>query len=352
MSKLLKLVVVGPGLIGRKHIQLIHDNPICELAAIVAPGSDVNHDIAAINGVNLYTSIELCIASQHIDGVIISSPNEFHFEQGLLCIQAEIPVIIEKPITSTLADGMKLSDVVREKNAKVLIGHHRAYSPLMRNAIKIIESGKLGRLVSIMGSAQFYKPSHYFAEGPWRKEIGGGPILINLIHEIGNLRSLCGEISAVQAISSNKIRDFAVEDTVAINFIFENGVLGTFILSDTAASSASWESTSRENPSYPNYSDDNCYLVCGTNGSLSIPTMKLKNYKNGVSPSWWAHLNEEVVYIEREDPLKLQLDHFIDVILNNSNPVVSALDGLRNLIVVEAIRDSINNKSLVSLKYN
>ena len=349
MKKPLKIVVVGPGLMGKKHIQLIHENPNCELLAIIAPESKINLDTAKKNGVSLYTSLELCIANNHIDGVIIASPNEFHAHQGYVCIHAGIPVLIEKPITSNLDDARNLFNLVREKDAKALIGHHRAYSPLMSNAKKIIESGKLGRLVSVMGSAQFYKPSHYFADGPWRKEIGGGPILINMIHEIGNMRSLCGEISSVQAISSNKVREFAVEDTVAINLKFENGVLGTFILSDTSASSASWEATSEENPSFPNYTDDNCYLVCGTNGSLSIPTMTLKYYQNGIDPSWWNPMKVELVRTERHDPLKRQLEHFLDVIINNATPIGSVLDGLRNLQVIEAICESARRNTLIEL---
>lgn len=78
-----------------------------------------------------------------------------------------------------------------------------------------------------MGSAVFYKPDEYFDAAPWRREAGGGPILIKMIHEIGNLRSLCGEIVAVQALASSATRDFPVEDTVAINLRFASGALGT-----------------------------------------------------------------------------------------------------------------------------
>ena len=107
---------------------------------------------------------------------------------------------------------------------------------------------------------------------------GGGPILINLIHEVGNFRSLCGDIGAVQAMASSEVRQFEVEDTVAINFGFKNCVVGTFLLSDTAASCRSWEQTSGENPSYASYPQDEAYLVSGTLGSLSIPSMLLRYY--------------------------------------------------------------------------
>ena len=90
-----------------------------------------------------------------------------------------------------------------------------------------------------------------------------------MIHEVHNLRMLCGDIVAVQAFASNATRGFAVEDTVAINLRFANGVLGTFMLSDTAACPRSWEQTSQENKAYPTYDDEDCYVITGTNGSLS-----------------------------------------------------------------------------------
>lgn len=211
----------------------------------------------------------------------------------------------------------------------------------------VIQSGRLGKLVSIIGSAQFYKPDQYFIDGPWRKEVGGGPILINLIHEIGNFRSLCGEISAVQAISSSAIRCFPVEDTVAINFLFENGVLGTFLLSDTAATAKSWEQTSRENPSYPTYQDEDCYTVTGTAGSISIPTMRIKLYPPGATPSWWMPFLEENIEIARKDPLSCQLQHFIDIIEGKVSPLVSARDGFRNLQITEAIKISARQQRLI-----
>lgn len=349
--KKIKIAVVGPGLIGKQHIRLINENQECELACIVAPDHTINHEIAKINNVKLYFSLYECIDRENIEGVIISSPNQFHAEQGRICIEAGIPALIEKPITSLKEDGIFLVELAEKRSAKILIGHHRAHSPLMVQARKIIQSGQLGKIVSVIGSAQFYKPSHYFNDGPWRKEMGGGPILINLIHEIGNLRALCGEIAAVQAISSSKIRGFPVEDTVAVNFIFESGALGTFMLSDTAASARSWEQTSRENASYPSYADEDCYNIAGTRGSLAIPTMRIKSYDQAADPSWWTPFSEEIVDVIRSDPLSCQLQHFVDIVKGKVEPIVSARDGLRNLQVTEAIRCSASQQKLIKINY-
>ncbi|MBA4792214.1 Gfo/Idh/MocA family protein [Phenylobacterium sp.] len=343
------LVVVGPGLMGRKHIELIQNNPRSELAGIVTPERAVFNDIGERLNVPLFHDLETCLDSLAPSGVIISSPNEFHYDQARLCVERDVPALVEKPITSTYEDAARLADLVARRNAKLIVGHHRAHSPLMSTAKTLIEEGRLGRLVAIQGSAIFHKPPEYFEAGPWRREIGGGPILINLIHEIGIMRTLCGEISAVQAIASNAIRGFPVEDTVAINLQFRSGALGTFVLSDTGASPRSWEQTSRENPVYPTYPDEDCYSITGTQGSLDFPTMRLKSHPASETPSWHRPFVEEVIPVVRADPLERQLDNFIDVILGRGEPVVTAFDGAQNLKVADAIRRSAETSTLVAL---
>ncbi|QDL53698.1 Gfo/Idh/MocA family protein [Rhodoferax aquaticus] len=342
-----RLAVVGPGLMGKRHIELIAANAQCELVSIVAPEHASHEQFAHQLGIPLYHSIEAMLQSTALDGVIISSPNVFHAAQAALCIHAGIPVLVEKPISHSVESASQLVELADKKNAKVLIGHHRAHSPLLAAARDIIQSKELGNVVGIMGSALFYKPSSYFEAGPWRREIGGGPILINLIHEVGNFRSLCGEITAVQAITSSAIRKFPVEDTVAINFQFASGALGTFLLSDTAASSRSWEHTSQENKSYPATENGECYLVTGTRGSLSIPNMQLSYYEG--ERTWWTPLQQKIWPVERQDPLECQLNHFIKIIQGWENPLVTARDGFENLRITEAIKESSLSQKMVQL---
>jgi predicted dehydrogenase len=345
----LRIVVAGAGAIGRRHIELVQASNQCVLAAIVDP-APASVELARTANVPHYHSLRDLFAESKPDGVILATPNQLHVDNALECIDAGVPVLVEKPVAHSLEEGARLLDAANDKHAKVLVGHHRAHSPILAKARELIQQGILGKTVAVVGSAMFYKPDRYFEEAPWRRQLGAGPVLINMIHEIGNLRSLCGEISAVQAFASNATRGFPVEDTVAITLQFASGALGTFLLSDTAASAKSWEQTSQENKQYTTYPDEDCYVVVGTNGSLSIPTMRLKSYSRDVEKSWFMPFDTDVAEVRRDDPLERQLDHFCAVIRGEAEPLITVHDGLQNLRVVEAIAAAARSGSTVSIE--
>jgi len=343
-----RIAVAGAGYIGQAHIGVAQRSSSCQLSAIVDP-SPVAAALAAQAGVPLFKSIQELLANDRPDGLVLATPNHLHVPQALQCIDAGLPILLEKPIATSVAEGEQLLRVVNATGAKVLIGHHRAHSPIMAKAREVLDAGKLGKLVAVMGSATFFKPDAYYADAPWRRELGAGPILLNMIHEVHNLRMLCGEIVAVQAFASHATRGFPVEDTVAINLRFASGVLGTFLLSDTAACARSWEQTSQENKAYSTYEDEDCYVITGTNGSLSVPTMRLKTYPRPEDRSWWKEFEVGVVGMVRDDPLKHQMEHFGQVVRGEALPLVSAHDGLLNLRVTEAIVEAARTGQTVNL---
>jgi predicted dehydrogenase len=343
-----KIAVLGAGAIGVVHAELVNRSELASLTAIVDP-SGSSEKIATSLGTKHYSSLDALLSNESPDGVIIATPNKLHIEQAIQCIKAEIAVLIEKPIAENLESALFLLEGGLDLS-RVLVGHHRAYSPIVKQARTVIQSGEIGSLVAVTGSAAFYKPDSYFSLAPWRAKKGAGPILINLIHEIGNLRSICGEIEAVQSISSNSIRGNEVEDTAAILIRFVSGVLGTFILSDCAASPNSWEQTSGENPQYANDRSANCYTFMGTLGSLEVPTMKLRTVKEGDSPSWFQELNSCVLERDLADPLEKQFEHFCDVIAGEKSAFVSVHDGIKNLAVIDAVNKSIETHKIVYIQ--
>ena len=136
---------------------------------------------------------------------------------------------------------------------------------------------------------------------------------------------------------------------MAINLRFENGALGSFLLSDTAASPKSWEQSSQENEAYPTYADEDPYLVMGTHGSLAVPTMWLKRYSRKEDRSWFKPFQSETIPLQRTDPLAAQIEHFVAVIRGDADPLVTGRDGLQNLRVTDAILEATKTNRTVKI---
>ncbi len=349
----LPLVVAGAGLIGRRHIELIRASSRARLCAVVDP-MPATAAFAEQLGVPLFASLEDMFARQaslQAAGVILATPNHLHVPGALLCARHGLAALIEKPVAHSLEAGRELADALQGSTVPMLVGHHRRHSSTLQLALQAITSGQLGRVVTVMGSAQFYKPDSYFEQGPWRTKAGGGPILINLIHEMDNLRYLCGEIESVHAVASNAVRGYEVEDSAVMTLKFASGALGTFTLSDTVASPRSWEQTSGEEASYPRYPSEDCYFVAGTKGSLAVPTLRTWSYAaGGQEPGWWTPFVEQKLPVDAIDPLAAQLAHFCDLIEGRAAPIISVTDALQSLLAVEAVRHSIATGRTVALQ--
>ena len=340
-----RIAVAGAGLIGRRHLEELRKSASADVAAVVDP-FPAAAEVAAEFGVPLYGSLAELFEKDRPDGVILATPNQRHVDGGLECVAAGVPVLVEKPLGETVEAASKLVEAAEAAKMPLLTGHHRQHSAIMAKAREIVASGRLGPIVAVVGTALFYKPDDYFdVGGGWRREPGGGPILLNLIHEVNNLMQLVGPIVSVQAVTSNATRGFPVEDTAAMVFRFANGALGTFMLSDTAGSARSWEQTSQENTSYPTYPDEDCYHIAGTTGSLSVPTMRVKAFPG--TRSWWEPFETSTESLDRSDPLANQVEQFAAVIRGETEPVVSGRDGLNALRVTEAVTEAARTGQVV-----
>ncbi len=330
----IRISVVGAGLIGRKHIEiLLAKNADYTLAAIADPSPGAAAD-AQLLGYPCFVEIEEMLEHAKPDGVIIAVPNQLHLATGLACITRGIPILVEKPIADTVEAALELVEAAERENVPILVGHHRRHNPIMRKATELIRNGGVGKVVAVTGFWLGQKPREYF-DVTWRHEVGGGPILINAIHDIDCLRMLCGDVDTVQASLSNAVRGYEVEDTAAAVLRFKNGALGTLIVSDTVSTPWTWEWTSQENPFYP-HEPENCYLVAGTKGSLAVPSLEHRWHKTG-SASWGTPLEHAIVPVEKTDPFHEQMLNFVGVIRGTEMPVLNGMDGTRTLATTLAI---------------
>src|SRR5262245_13095062 len=174
----LKLAVAGAGLIGQRHIERIGEEPAAELSAIVDP-SPAGRQLAERLGANWFDGLEKLLAADRPDGLIIATPNQVHVANGLLAVAARVPMLMEKPIADDVAEGRRLVEAAERAGVPLLVGHHRRHNPMIQKAKEIVDSGRLGRVIAVHGHFWVTKPDDYFTVG-WRREKGGGPVLLNL----------------------------------------------------------------------------------------------------------------------------------------------------------------------------
>jgi predicted dehydrogenase len=332
-----RIAVIGAGLIGRTHIQVLRSgNPDYTLAAVVDPAPAAAEEARNL-GYDIYKTVDEMLDRAKPDGAIVAVPNQMHIAVGLACVARKVPIIIEKPIADDVASALDLVEAAEKAGVPTMVGHHRRHNPIMRKAAEIIASGGIGRVVAANGLWLSHKPAPYF-NITWRKEPGGGPVLINAIHDIDCLRMLCGDVETVSAATGNSVRKFDVEDTAAAVLQFKSGALGTLLVSDTVSTPFTWEWGSRENPNRPN-EPENCYLIAGTQGSLSVPTLHHRWHKPG-EESWDNPLLQMRVPFWPADAYHEQMRNFVGVIRGTEKPVLSGRDGTNTLATTLAITES------------
>ena len=336
MSPRTRMAVVGYGLVGRRHVDVIIRSPKAELAAIVDT-SPANKAAASDNGVPVYADLVEMINAESPDGVILATPTPLHIEQGLTCIAAGCPTLIEKPIAVTANDARLLTDAADKAGVPLLVGHHRRHNGMVQAAKSALESGIIGDIRAVQATCWFFKPDYYFEEAPWRTKKGAGPISVNLVHDVDLLRHFCGEVVSVNAVAAPSRRGFENEDLATAVLVFSSGTIATISVSDSIVAPWSWELTARENPAYPATSES-CYLIGGSQGGLSLPDLRVWQHEQ--QPDWWTPITANNLRCMTDDPLVVQMEHFVEVINGMQKPLVTGWEGLKSLEVVEAITRS------------
>lgn len=332
-----RIGLIGAGVIGAFHAETIARTDGFRLAGIVDP-APAARTIAAGNDVRVFPDIRSMIEAGVMDAAIVATPNELHVPAATQLLEAGLPVLVEKPVANTVEEASTLVDIQRRTGVPLLVGHHRRHNPIIRAAKAAIDGGAIGRLVNASVTGMLYKDAPYF-DTAWRVTPGvGGPLLINLIHEVDLLRHLFGEIASALAIVSNAERGLEVEDTAAVVLRFAAGGMAAIAISDAAVGPWAWDISAGDNlarfPAHPVQS----HLFAGSAGGLSLPDLALWTHEG--TPDWRKTLTRSVLTVEPEDCYQAQLRHFGRVIGGMEPSLVPALEGARNLAALAAIRTS------------
>jgi len=337
--------VIGAGLIGRKHLAKIAAHPDFDLAGI----ADVNAEqVAAQNpDARVFADYRTMLDETRPDAVIIASPNQLHAENGIECARRGIHILIEKPVTDTLDSANALIGAVKAAGIHSLVGHHRRHHRQVATLRSLLSERRIGDLVGVSAIWAVHKPASYYNAAPWRTQAGGGPVLINLIHEVDFLRFSVGEIVSVGAALSNRRRGFAVEDTAGVLIEFESGAIGTFFVSDSAVSPWTTEQGIGESPEFP-FSGESSYRFMGSRGALEFPN--LVEWAQAGEPSWNLPIKAQRIHAPTLDPYIAQLDHFRDVIRGTAASLQPVEDGARTLIATLAVAEAAATGRRVDLR--
>ena len=348
MNDPVRLALFGVGGIGVRHLELAGEEPRCRVVAVADP-LDAAGAIAERHGARFYRDYRELLAREPSDGAIIATPNESHAEIGIACVERRLPVLMEKPITDTLESGRVLVGAAAARGVALAVGHHRRFDPVIEVAREAMESGRIGRLVAVECLWAMRKHEAYFCAEWRRTRPGGGPALINLIHDVDLLRHLCGDVVRVYAEGGSWLRGHEVEDTAAVTLRFVSGAVGTLLASDVTPSPWGWELGTGENPLIPP-TGRNCYRFLGAEGALALPRLELWRHDAGGPAHWHGAIRPRtLVAAGPRAALKRQLRHFCEVVRGERAPRVPGEDGLRTLRTALAILEAMGRGAPVAV---
>lgn len=388
MANVLRFVIIGAGLIGPRHAEHILKRTDCSLFAVVdrsANGPGVANKNNALHFNTLDEMLEFCDTYRVPlpDAAIIATPNHTHAVLGMQLAARGIHLLVEKPMASTAADCLALMEYCSEKNVHLLIGHHRRFNPYI--VATKAHMARVGTPVAIQGVWALKKPGEYFAEKAWRRSttLGGGALMINLIHDLDLLQYLIGPIVKVYAepLPRQRPEEAAndhVDEGAVLTLRFANGCCGTFICSDNVTSPFSFEAGTGENPMVPQHDVAGFYRIFGSLGTLSVPDLTLyhQNLLGENGQTWREPVEVERLPMQHEEidaamdsmltpppsyemkgtmasfgskgakpqPFDLQLEHFVNLITEEETEVkCTGLDAVRALLCIEAVMKSMKS---------
>ncbi|KAJ5894016.1 hypothetical protein N7495_005707 [Penicillium taxi] len=354
-----KIAIIGAGIIGPRHAHSVVKNPSAELVGLVDP-APTGPATASELKTDYYPSIAALLASPNRpEAAIICTPNNTHVPVAKELLAGGIHILLEKPVSDTLETGRSLLEFAKapeHAHLKILAGHHRRFNPYVRATKSILDAGSLGRLIAVNGLWTLYKPDSYFASPTeWHasRDRGGGVIPINLVHDIDLMHHLFGPIVRVQAerITPQRPKPHDADEGAALTLRFASDVVGTFLVCDATPSPHSFEVGTGENPMIvPTDNGSDFYRIFGSEASLSVPDLTRWSYDGKPEKSWSQPLTIDKIDLpDNVAPFDLQIAHFVDVVRGVAEPSCTGEEGLRALVVCEAIQKAMQTGQPVDI---
>lgn len=180
-----RIISIGGGNRAVKYLKYVLDNPgRAIVAGIVEPDTSRREDVARMFGIpeeNVMASAEDFFSRQKMgDAVIIASPDVTHHDYAARALMAGYHVLLEKPIARSLEECTDICRIAEERGLIVSVCHVLRHHPYFKKIKEIIDSGELGKVVSISHreSVGVDRATHCYVRGSWRREDNASPMIL------------------------------------------------------------------------------------------------------------------------------------------------------------------------------
>jgi UDP-N-acetylglucosamine 3-dehydrogenase len=297
----LKVAVIGVGFWGRNHARIYSTMDNAELVAVVDSNVFSAETLAKRLECSHYSTTEELLEKEKIDAVSVCTPSSTHAEVASRLIERGVSLLVEKPLTATLEEGLTLFEKIKKHKVLATVGFIERFNPAVQTIKQWIENGRLGKVIL------FYSKR----VSNWPERIGDVGVVKDLsIHDLDLARHLLkDEPSSVYAIVG-KARNRTYEDFANILLSFQNS---------TAFVESNWLTPYKER----------LLVVTGSEATATVnyltQEVSISDVDGRFSPL--AKIRE---------PLQLELESFVKSILNNQQPLPSVEEGLKALALAEA----------------
>ncbi|HID95233.1 MAG TPA: Gfo/Idh/MocA family oxidoreductase [Candidatus Latescibacteria bacterium] len=326
------VAVIGIGNMGRHHARVYSELEDANLVAVSDLNSQVGEQIASRYGVGFYHDYRKMIERDDIDAVSIAVPTSLHTGVALACIETRKSILIEKPIADSLEDACTIVEEAGKKGVIVAVGHIERFNPAVLRLKEVIEQGRLNSVTLVIARRV----------GMFPPQVKDANVIIDLaVHDIDVCNFLLGKRPGKVYARAGKALNSKRADFASIFLDYD----GTDVLVQ-----ANWITPVKIRE----------LNVTGTRGyaELNYITQKLKVYESNYERGFdffgdfvvkFGAPDVQEIDVMREEPLKVELGHFISCVRQNTTPLVSGKEGIEALEIALAAVRSYKSNQIVEL---
>jgi UDP-N-acetylglucosamine 3-dehydrogenase len=339
MTKI-KVAVFGCGAIAqRRHIPEHASNPNVEMVAFADPVIERAEQMAQTHGGKAYASYEELLKNEKVDAVSVCTPNFLHAPMAIAAANAGAHVLVEKPMATTEEEAQQMIEAARKNGVYLMVGHNQRLMPPHVKAKEILDSGKLGKVLTFRTAFGHPGPEGWSVDGrgSWffRKEEAAMGAMGDLgVHKSDFIRYLLNdEVAQVGGFIGTIHKEGTdVDDNATCILRMKSGAIGTLV--------ASWTQYKGGDNSTVLWCEKGVMKIGTVHGDEVIVELTdgtVETYKVGAMAT-----NEKQV------PSGV-IDAFIESILTKTPPTISGEEGLRSLKVILAAFESEATGRMITL---